>query len=65
MHLNPPMAGGGGGGGWMPLPTSFQFFSGMRKAFFQTNFFAVGSSLGHLSMQKFVQIVPTILALWP
>ena len=37
----------------MPRPNrSFQFFSGMGRAFSQTKFLAVGSSLGHLSMKK-------------
>ena len=40
----------GEGGGWMPpLPTAF---SEMGRAFLQTKFLPVGSSLGHLSMKK-------------
>ena len=31
----------------------FQFFSGMGRAFMQTKFLVVGSSLEHLSMKKF------------
>ena len=31
----------------------FQFFSEMGRAFLQTKFLFVGSSLGHLSMKKF------------
>ena len=38
----------------MPPPNRFlQFFSGMGRAFLQTKFLAVGSSLGHLSMKMF------------
>ena len=32
----------------------FQFFSGMGRSFLQTKFLAVGSSLGHLSMKRFL-----------
>ena len=45
--INPPMARGGGCHGF------FKFFSGTGRAFLQSKFLAVGSSLGHLSMKKF------------
>ena len=39
----------------MPPPNRFsQFFSGMGRDFLQTKFLAVASSLGHLSMKKFL-----------
>ena len=44
----------GGGGGVDFTPSRFfQFFSEMGRAFLQTKFLPVGSSLGHLSMKKF------------
>ena len=36
----------------------FQFFSDMGKLFLKTKFFHVGSSLGHLSMEKFFRSDP-------
>ena len=33
----------------------FQFFSGMGIVFMQNKFLALGSSLGHLSMKKFLR----------
>ena len=56
----------GGGWGWMPpLNRFFQFFSEMGRAFLQSKFLPLGSSLGHLSMNTFFrfQIRPTVLAL--
>ena len=44
--------GGGGGGGYHPSTGIFKLFLGMERAFLQTTFLAVGSSLGHLSMKK-------------
>ena len=41
----------------------FQFFSEMGRAFLETKFLPVGSSLGHLSVKKIFQIGPTILTL--
>ena len=49
----------------MPPPSPnrfFQFFSEMGRAFLQTKFLPVDSSLGHLSIKIF-QIGPTVLAL--
>ena len=43
-----------GGGGVDATPNRFfQFFSEMGRAFLQTKFLSVGSSLGHLSMKNF------------
>ena len=47
----------------LPPNRFFQFFSGMGRAFLQTKFLAVGSSLGHLSMKKIFEMGPTVLAL--
>ena len=48
----------------MPPPTGFfQFVSGLGRAFLQTKFLAVGSSLEHLSIKRDFQIGPTVLAL--
>ena len=50
-------------GGWMPPPTEFSnFFSRMGRAFLQTKFLAVGSSLGHLCMKK---VFGSDLPSWP
>ena len=50
-HLYEPSDGQGGG---CHHPNRFfQFFSEMGRAFPQTKFLPVGSSLGHLSMKKF------------
>ena len=44
-----------GGGGWMPPPTGFPNFSReWKELLLQTKFLAVGSSLEHLSMKKFL-----------
>ena len=57
-NFNPSMdkgggVGGGWGWGWMPPQQIFPIFLGNGKAFLQTKFLVVGSSLGHLSMKKF------------
>ena len=57
-----PGGGGRGGGGYHPSTGIFKLFLGMERAFWQTTFLAVGSSLGHLSMKK-IQIGPTVLVL--
>ena len=46
-----------------PFQQVFPIFSEMGRAFLQTKFFSVGSSLGLLSMKKIFQIGPTVLAL--
>ena len=51
--FNHPMAKGGGDA--TPQQNG--------KSFLQTKFLPTGSSLGHLSMKKFFQIGPTVLAL--
>ena len=57
--------GGGGGGGLDATPSQqvFLIFLEMGRAFLQTKFLPVGSSLGLLSMKKYFQIGPTVLAL--
>ena len=48
--FNSAMAKGGGGEGWHPQV--FQFFSGMGRAFWQTKFLAVCSSLHWASVHE-------------
>ena len=46
-----------------PSNRFFQFFSEIGRAFLQTKFLPVGSFLGHMSIEKKIQIGPTVLAL--
>ena len=57
--FNPPMAkavGGGGGGGCHPSTGFPNFSQKWEELFLQTTFLGVGSSLGHLSMKKFLRL---------
>ena len=51
-YVNPPMAKGGGYHNPPPQQV-FPIFSDMGRAFLQTKFLPVGSSLGHLPIKKF------------
>ena len=45
-----------------PPPPQINFSSQWGEVLFQTNFVFVGTSLGHLSMKKKIQIGPTMFA---
>ena len=54
-NINPPMAKGVEGVGCHPLQQVSAIFLRNGKSFLQIKFLAVGSSLEHLSMKKFVR----------